>query len=123
MKQIIVLLICVVFTAYACTSTAKVSYEFPNEMAEPVKLEFAKACDKGRILYEINCAGCHNNNLASGGYNFATYNGLAVVANNGKLVGAVSHASGFVPMPQGGKLTDCQIAQITKWVQIGALNN
>jgi cytochrome c peroxidase len=24
-----------------------------------VKAEFTKACDKGKVLYEINCAKCH----------------------------------------------------------------
>ncbi|MBK0402359.1 hypothetical protein I5M27_05145 [Adhaeribacter sp. BT258] len=89
------------------------------------------ACDTASVTYsavikplvQTNCSGCHNNSLASGGYNFSTHSGLAVAANNGKLVGAVSHAAGFKPMPQGGKLTDCQIAQIRKWVSLGALNN
>jgi hypothetical protein len=60
MKQILAILIFVTLFAFACTSMAKVSYEFPNAMAEPVRIEFAKACDKGKILYELNCAGCHN---------------------------------------------------------------
>ena len=88
-------------------------------------------CDTTSVTYSAtispiissNCQGCHNASLASGGYNFTSHAGLAVAANNGKLVGAVSHAAGFKPMPQGGKLTDCQITQIKKWVKLGALNN
>ena len=46
---------------YACTvSQAKVVYEFPEAMAEPVRSEFLKICEKGKILYDINCAQCHN---------------------------------------------------------------
>ena len=37
----------------------KVAYEFPAAMAEPIRAEFAKQCDKGQILYNINCAKCH----------------------------------------------------------------
>ncbi|MFC5269741.1 hypothetical protein [Adhaeribacter terreus] len=88
-------------------------------------------CDTASVTYSAvikplvqnNCSGCHNNSLASGGYNFSTHAGLVVAVNNGRLVGAVSHAAGFVPMPQGGKLTDCQVSQIKKWVNFGALNN
>lgn len=45
----------------ACAvSKATVQYEFPNEMADPVRTEFLKLCEKGKILYDINCAQCHN---------------------------------------------------------------
>jgi hypothetical protein len=45
----------------ACAvSKATVEYEFPNEMVEPVRTEFLKICEKGKILYDINCAQCHN---------------------------------------------------------------
>jgi hypothetical protein len=35
-------------------------YEFPEAMAQPIRDEYTKLCEKGRILYEINCAKCHN---------------------------------------------------------------
>lgn len=38
----------------------KTEYIFPDAMAPAVRTEFTKLCEKGRILYEINCAGCHN---------------------------------------------------------------
>jgi hypothetical protein len=46
---------------FACAiSKATIEYDFPNEMAEPVRTEFLKICEKGKILYDINCAQCHN---------------------------------------------------------------
>ena len=98
-----------------------------NETCDPN----AGLCDSTNVTFtavikpiiQTNCVGCHNQSLASGGHNFTTHTGLAAVANNGKLVGAISHAPGFKAMPQGGKLNDCQIAQIRKWVNLGALNN
>lgn len=65
----------------------------------------------------------HNPNSAGGSVILTTYSGTQVVALNGKLVGSVTHAVGSIPMPQGGKLSDCQIIQIRKWVGAGALNN
>jgi mono/diheme cytochrome c family protein len=44
----------------ACASQAKLAYEFPDAMTEEVRTEFLKACEKGKVLYDINCAGCHN---------------------------------------------------------------
>ncbi len=40
--------------------TTSVKYEFPKAMAAPIRAEFMKQCEKGRVLYEINCSGCHN---------------------------------------------------------------
>src|SRR5215213_2567885 len=58
-KLVMVAVILISITACA-VSKATVEYEFPNEMAEPVKTEFLKICKKGKILYDINCAQCHN---------------------------------------------------------------
>lgn len=46
-------------TAYAREKQKEV-YEFPDAMAQPVRDEYTKLCEKGRILYEINCSGCHS---------------------------------------------------------------
>lgn len=45
-----------------CTSQKqpKVTYAFPAIMAQPVRDHYTAICEKGRVLYEINCAGCHN---------------------------------------------------------------
>lgn len=39
---------------------APVQYEFPAAMSEAVKAEYIKMWEKGQVLYEINCAACHN---------------------------------------------------------------
>jgi hypothetical protein len=57
--KIILLFILSVFVLVHCTTQKKISYDFPVAMAEPVKAEYMKLCEKGRILYEINCACCH----------------------------------------------------------------
>ncbi|MES2779635.1 MAG: cytochrome c [Bacteroidota bacterium] len=44
---------------FACRTPKQAYFELPAEMLEPVKVEYAKICDKGRALYEITCAGCH----------------------------------------------------------------
>ncbi len=73
------------------------------------------------------CLTCHSNSAASSsgnGIKLQDYNDIMIIVNNGRLIGAVNHLNGFVPMPDGGgKLPDCEIAQLQKWIDNGSLNN
>lgn len=76
------------------------------------------------VIMQTNCTGCHSGTNPSGGINLSTYSGVQTVALNGRLVGAVTHAPGYSPMPKGAAmLSDCNITQIEKWVNAGAPNN
>ena len=89
------------------------------------------SCDTAVFTYKAsiagimstNCTGCHSGSSASGGIDLSTFNGVSTVALNGRLVGAVTQAPGFIAMPPGGMLSDCDIKQIEKWVAAGAANN
>jgi hypothetical protein len=48
---------------------------------------------------------------------------VKVVADNGRLMGSIKQLTGYSAMPVGGKLADCEITQIQKWVNAGKLNN
>ena len=89
-------------------------------------------CDSNQFKYGANvsviistyCLGCHSGGAPSAGINLSTWAGVSQVAVSGRLVGAVSHAPGYSAMPKNSnKLSECQIAQIRKWVNAGALNN
>ena len=59
--KILVAIVAVIVSLSACAvSQAKVIYEFPEAMSENVRSEFLKLCEKGKILYDLNCAQCHN---------------------------------------------------------------
>ncbi|MES2679362.1 MAG: hypothetical protein V4635_05725 [Bacteroidota bacterium] len=45
---------------FACTAQRETSYELPEAMLPHVKVEYEKRCVKGKILYDLNCAKCHN---------------------------------------------------------------
>lgn len=70
-----------------------------------------------------NCKGCHSGVSPSGGINLDGYAAIRTVAESGKLLGSISHQTGYVAMPQGGKLSDCNITQIRKWIENGTPNN
>lgn len=91
-----------------------------NCSCDTTKFAFAEAIDP---LMKNACVGCHSASSPGGNIDLSTYNGIKAVALNGKLVGSVEQTTGFSPMPKGGKLSDCQIKQIKKWVAAGALNN
>lgn len=76
-------------------------------------------------ILQSHCAisGCHDA-AASGGVNLTGVAGAQAIATDGRLVGVISHAAGYLPMPKdASKLDDCTILQITRWVAAGAPNN
>lgn len=75
-------------------------------------------------LIDNKCYGCHNDISANGGYDLSTYSNVKDIALSNKLSGSVSWLTGFKAMPKGaGKMPDCEITQIKKWVAAGAPNN
>lgn len=88
-------------------------------------------CDTTKITYaaavqplmQTYCTGCHNAASAGGGIDLSTYAQVKTYAANGRLLGSISYATGYSPMPKGSKMQDCQITQIRKWIEAGALNN
>jgi mono/diheme cytochrome c family protein len=68
-----------------------------------------------------SCAttGCHDA-TAAGGYDLTSVTGVQSCAASGLLVSDIN--SGRMPK-SASKLSDCQIKQITYWVNHGALNN
>lgn len=55
-----ILLATAIFISFSSNAQKKPVYEFPAAMAEPVRAEYIKLCDKGQVLYRLNCAKCHN---------------------------------------------------------------
>jgi hypothetical protein len=89
-------------------------------------------CDTGTVtfaavIYPIisaKCKGCHSGINPGGGITFLNYNDVSAQALNGALMGAITHAPGYSPMPKlAGKLPDCDIQKIGMWVNAGAPDN
>lgn len=77
-------------------------------------------------ILQSNCYACHSNaNSAAGsGVKLEDYADVKTHADDGGLLGTITHSSGFPAMPKGGaKLSDCNINKIRAWVNGGAPNN
>jgi hypothetical protein len=92
------------------------------------------SCDTAGITYSgfiapllnQSCAisTCHDNETAAQNMVLDNYAGIQEIAVNGKLVGSLTHAAGFYPMPKSAnKFDDCTLLKIKKWVNDGALEN
>ena len=70
------------------------------------------------------CKGCHSGKNPWADLFLRDYEEVKVVADNGKLVGVISHDIGFPQMPKDqSQLLQCDIDKIRMWVEEGALNN
>lgn len=90
------------------------------------------ACDTTDVTFtnnvfpviNSNCTSCHSGSAPSGNIRLENYNDISAAANDGRLLGVIRHESGWSPMPKGGgKLNDCDIAEIEAWVNDGTPNN
>lgn len=93
-------------------------------------------CDTTAITYSTDVlpiittycntgSSCHSSGSTSG-YDFSTYAGLNDVANVDLLLNDINGtpSTGHSAMPKNStKLSDCNINKITRWVNLGALNN
>ena len=117
MVMISVLIIC-------CTKTNE------EKLAGPQ----STTCDTTSVKYatdivpilQANCYSCHGNGSTggSGGILLDGYSNLKTYADNGYLVGNVTHAAGYVGMPYGqAPLPQCEMNTIVAWVHQGVQNN
>lgn len=80
--------------------------------------------DIASLLSNRGCVGCHGSSGGSGGVGLANYNDVKTHALNGRLYGALTHASGYTAMPPSGpKFDDCTLQRIQKWIARGAPEN
>jgi mono/diheme cytochrome c family protein len=91
---------------------------------EPVEMITDGNCDTLGITYadvysifEKYCLFCHSGANPDAGLDLENYEEVAFIAQSGQLLGSVSHAAGFSPMPKNGdKLTFCEIQTISIWI-------
>ena len=101
-------------------------YLFPtiNSTCDTTNITFSGSVQP---ILSDHCYTCHSTSTAGnfgGSIKLENYADVVIQADNGKLLGSVSHASGYFPMPQGAAmLDDCTISVIRIWVQSGSPDN
>jgi cytochrome c5 len=105
-----------------------------NDSIERLYPKVSNPCDDTTVTFSSTvttilqpCQSCHSNSNASSsgsGIKLENYADIMVSVKNGKLMGSINHTNGFVAMPNGGgKLPDCEIAQLQKWIDNNTPNN
>lgn len=90
-----------------------------------------KTCDTTGLTYAAHIkpiidqycatATCHDNVTQAYTYDMSKYEGVKLAVDGERLLGAIRQETGFYAMPKGlPKLTDCEMAKITAWVNAGA---
>lgn len=74
------------------------------------------------LILSNNCNSCHSNANASFGGGIHLEAIADVITNSSRVVAAIKQTGPF-PMPPGGKLNSCSIAQFDIWVRNGMPNN
>jgi mono/diheme cytochrome c family protein len=70
------------------------------------------------------CVSCHSGSFASAGVKLDSYPEVMKSVNNGQLMGTITWAAGYSPMPKNGnKLSACNIGKIEAWIAAGSPNN
>ena len=93
----------------------------------------AGSCDTTNVTFSVTinsiinnyaCLNCHSEPSPIGGFSLQGYTNVKAKVNDNRLLGAVNHANGFAPMPEGmPKMNQCDINKIKAWVDAGAPNN
>lgn len=106
---------------------------YDNE--EELYPEITNGCDTTDVTYSNNiqkiissrCLGCHSDASYyeyGGGVALEGYENVKVSADNGGLLGTITHNPDYTAMPKGAsKMDDCKIEQIKIWIEDGAKNN
>ena len=113
------------FTISAAMCLTSCSYDKADLLVPACDTSFVATFSAGVApVIQNNCTGCHNNADRSGNISLEGYDNIKQVATSGKLLGVISHAPGFIPMPLGGnKLDNCTILSIQRWIEDGLPNN
>ncbi len=75
-------------------------------------------------ILQRNCYACHSAAANTANITLEGHGQVLMHVNSGRLLGAIRHEPGFMPMPRGAaKLIDCDIAKIENWIADGAPDN
>ena len=125
-----IILFFLAFMVYSCTKSGGSADDDNNPPPPPG----GNNCDTANMKYatnivpilQNNCYRCHGSATSSGslGIVLEGYDNIRPYAESGTLIGVITHATGYTPMPgDGGKLSDCDINKVRSWIDHGFQDN
>lgn len=93
-----------------------------------IKPNLSNSCDtSGGVLYKkqvsaiisSQCLSCHSGSRPNADLNLESYSSVVNAITQKNLVKHLKSESGFSPMPPAGKIRDCEILLIEKWINAG----
>lgn len=119
---ILLLIIAIIFTNCYYDSEEKL-YPVLSSSCDLENVTFSATI---KPILQASCYTCHSNSNyinQGSGIRLENYEDVKIQASS-RLMGAIRHEPGFVHMPlNGGKLPDCEINKIQRWIDNGMPNN
>lgn len=86
------------------------------------------SCDSSNLRYvgdiqaivNQNCVNCHGGNSPSAGLSLINYQNVKSAIQNNNLKEKINEELNFSVMPPGGKMNDCDLSRMNKWINSGA---
>ncbi len=93
-----------------------------NNVCDTTNIKYSTTVEPILIAY---CRSCHNGSNPNTNVKYTDYTTTVATARNNRLLGAITHATGYEPMPQAPlpKLSNCDIDKIRIWIRMGYPNN
>lgn len=91
-----------------------------NVSVDTANVTFSKSV---KPMLDTYCVGCHKVGAASGSVVLDNYTSVKVYVDNQRMFGSMTSQQGYSAMPPIGKLTDCQLLVVQKWILKGAKND
>lgn len=124
MKKILLIFTLLIFVLYSCKYNNEEELYPSAEGCDTTDMSFN---DDIKPILSAHCFSCHDNSNAStigAGIAIEDYGDVKKRADNGSLLGAIKHTSGYSRMPLGSSKIDvCKIVKIEAWVNDGAKIN
>ncbi|MBS1644251.1 MAG: hypothetical protein JST36_04370 [Bacteroidetes bacterium] len=96
---------------------------YPSGQCDTSNVSFSKDI-MPVVQSECAISNCHVAPNPPSGGDFSQYEGLKIVAIDGRLLGAIQHQAAYSPMPQNAAmLSDCTLSKFKIWVAAGAPKN
>jgi uncharacterized membrane protein len=98
--------------------------DYPDITCDTANVTFSGSV---KPILQSRCISCHSNTAAAsagGNIKLEDYADVKIRTDNGSLLSAIKHLSGYSQMPkESAKLDNCSIRKIEKWIELGTQNN